>query len=129
MLGPVWMTGHAADLPFVEAGARWARTLSSVAVDRQHHCRNTRLLNRAGRKGYRLMAKPRGGNQQCSLDFIALQPFDQFRQHLTDQTAGVGNESAKAPESRIQLTDDPVGFELRQTHQGYLHVNILLDES
>src|SRR5713101_5560814 len=109
MLGPVWLTGHAAELPFVEAGARRARIFSSVAIDRQHYRRNTRLLNRAGREGYRLMAKPRGGNQQRPLDFVALQPLDQFRQHLTDQAAGVGNESAKAPESRIQLTDDPVG--------------------
>src|SRR6266404_2654337 len=129
MLGPVWLTGYAADLSFIESGARRARIFSNVALDGQHHRRNTRLLNRAGREGHRLMAKPRGGNQQRPLDFVALQPFDQFRQRLTDQAAGVGNESAKAPESRIQLTDDPVGFELRQTHQRYLHVHILLDES
>src|SRR6266850_37356 len=113
MLGPVWLTGYAADLPLVEAGTRRARIFSSVALDRQHHGWNTRLLNRAGRECYGLMAKPRGRNQQRRLDFVTLQPFDQFRQHLIDQAAGVGNESAKAPKSRIQLTDDPVGFELR----------------
>src|SRR5437773_11093902 len=115
MFGPVWLTGHAADFPFVEAGTRRARILSSVALDRQHYRRNTCLLNRAGRECYRLMAKPRGRNQQRPLYFVSLQTSDQFRQHLGDQMAGVGNESTKAPESRIQLTDDPVGFELRQT--------------
>src|ERR1700687_4593271 len=75
------------------------------------------------------MAKPRGRNQQRRLDFVALQPLNQFRQHLSDQAAGVGNESAKAPESRIQLTDDPVRFELGQTHQRHLYIHILLDES
>src|SRR5260370_31180091 len=102
MLGPVWLTGHAAELPFVEASARRARIFSSVAIDRQHHRRNTRLLNRAGREGYGLMAKPRGGNQQRPPDFVALQPLGQVRQPSTDPAASARKEPPKAPESRIQ---------------------------
>ena len=102
--------------------------LDHVAIDRYRHRRNSCLFNCARKQSHRLMTKFRCGNQERSLHVVMLNPSDELRRSDLNQTCGVGNESAEAPEGGIKLADDSVRLKLEQTRERNLRVYIFADE-
>src|ERR1700730_14471332 len=129
MLGPIRFARNAAEIALIESGPRRVHEFDHVALDGEHHRRNAALLNCSRCQRHRLMTKARRGNQQGGLNFVMLQTVDEFGERDIDQQRSVRNESAEAPECRIQLTDNAIGGELKQTRQRNLNVYILLNES
>src|SRR4030095_1140632 len=58
---------------------------------------------------------------------MANQSLDEFSADLLLQPSCVGNVAAQAPEDLIQLTDDSVILEFKESFDGYLSIDILLD--
>ena len=74
------------------------------------------------------MTEARRRNQQRSLHLVMLQAPDKFRQRHLYQHRSVRNKTAEAPESRVQLSNHSVAFELQQPIEWNLNIHILLHE-
>src|SRR2546421_9551364 len=74
------------------------------------------------------MTKSGCGDQERSLNIVVLYSIDQLRHGKLDKTCGVRNESAEAPEGRIELADDSVRLKLEQTGERNLRVSVFANE-
>src|SRR6266446_1467316 len=73
------------------------------------------------------MTETRRRHEQRGLNFVTADSFQQLRQQVICQRGGVRNKPSQTPEDRIELANDPVLLEFKESRQRHLCIDVFLN--
>ena len=110
MFGPIWSPHDAADLAAIKSGARRPHRVNEISINRQHHCRDACLLDRARHLFGAVMSR-------------MLSPLSASEQREFERCLRLCATSLESPSA----ANTKLGIARQQTLEWYLRIRILGD--